>query len=425
MKASPHVTSVIIGLVLCASQAGSAVGAAASLEPEPAAAATGAAPAPPASANAPVELTDGERILFLGDALMAGEMEAGHVESHLRVRFPGRRILCRNMAWKEDGLLSQTGPGRLESLTAWIASYKPSLTLIAYGMGNSLTNKTDPDALQKEVATLVKAAADNRGEANPRWALIGPVPRETNGLVDTNAAAQNAQLRLYENRLRDLAGKGGIFVPLADKFVQPGLATRGITPLTKDSIHPNLYGYARMAESVEIAFNWKPNTWLMGFTWGGRLREDNWGCKITDFNLSSTQACWTAMCDCTPNTAPMGRLRPMAMLTPPSRIIVPGLLQGDYVLRIDGAPVLTNSNQAWAFGEVLFRGAPFEQAENLRLAIVERNRAWARFALDLKPDSKDAAGAGDECLQALDLKIQDLCVSKPHRLEILPLLITK
>jgi hypothetical protein len=375
----------------------------------------------PSSSKPPLALLDGERILFLGDALMAGEMKSGHIESHLRVRFPGCRILCRNMAWLEDGLLAATGQDRVEYLKKWIAAFRPSLVIIGYGMGGSLTNKTDPDAFQKEVESFVDAVRDSGKAAKPRWALIGPVPREAHGLMDTNATRQNLQLRLYENRLRGVASRrDGVFVQLSDKFVQPALATRGITPLTKDSIHPNFYGYARLAECMEIAFNWQPNTWRIGFTAEGRLRDDNWGVKITDFSVTAAQACWTALHQWTPNPVLMGKARPLVMFTPPCRLLIPNLMPGNYELRIDGVAVSTQSHQAWAGEEIIFKGAPFDQAERLRLAIVERNRAWSQYVSELKPDSKDIAGVEDARIDTLERQIDSLCEPVPHRYEIKP-----
>jgi lysophospholipase L1-like esterase len=386
---------------------------------------TDPAAAPPVSgalSKLPLSLREGERILFVGDALMHGEMDFGRIESHLQVRFPGRRLLCRNFSWKEDGLLSASGADRIDHLKARIAAFKPGLAIVGYGLGDLLNRKADPDAFQREVSSIIDAVLEGGKGTQPRWALIGPVPRETNGLADTNAARQNIQLKLYESRLRDLAARrDGVFVPLFDKFVQPALATRGITPLTRDSIHPNGYGYARIAEAVEIAFNWKPNMWRIGFNGEGGLREDNWGATITDIELGPARACWTALFDCLPNPVVMGRTRPMAMLSPPCRITIPSLSPGDYVLKIDGAPAATNSHRAWAAGEIIFRGAPFERAESLRLAIIGRNRAWVLEARGSEPESPAGAGFGGEGVAALDLKIQSLGAPARHRFEVKPL----
>ncbi|MCI0465190.1 MAG: hypothetical protein L0Z62_50350, partial [Gemmataceae bacterium] len=60
--------------------------------------------AAPCLAQAPVafELRDGDRVVFLGDALLEREQYYGYIELALTTRFPERHVTFRNLGWSAD-----------------------------------------------------------------------------------------------------------------------------------------------------------------------------------------------------------------------------------------------------------------------------------------------------------------------------------
>ena len=57
---------------------------------------------PFARAAAPVELKDGDRILFIGDSFFEYEVDHGHIETRLTAAFPDRNLTFRNLAWAAE-----------------------------------------------------------------------------------------------------------------------------------------------------------------------------------------------------------------------------------------------------------------------------------------------------------------------------------
>ena len=54
------------------------------------------------SAAPPFQLKDGDRVAFLGDALIERMLEHNHLELRLTIAWPKRNIIFRNLGWSGD-----------------------------------------------------------------------------------------------------------------------------------------------------------------------------------------------------------------------------------------------------------------------------------------------------------------------------------
>ena len=102
----------------------------------------------------PLQLKDGDRVAFLGDALMERAQVYGHIELRLTTAWPKRHVIFRNLGWSGDtprgisraGLsLKQAGHEPADEgwqqLQKQIQQVKPTVVLLGYGMASSFESQ--------------------------------------------------------------------------------------------------------------------------------------------------------------------------------------------------------------------------------------------------------------------------------------------
>src|SRR6267378_4495853 len=60
---------------------------------------------------APLELTDGDRVVMVGDTLIEREQAYGYIEFQLTTHFPDRQVTFRNLGWSADTPQGQSRVG--------------------------------------------------------------------------------------------------------------------------------------------------------------------------------------------------------------------------------------------------------------------------------------------------------------------------
>ncbi len=109
-----------------------------------------AQPPAPAPATLPLfEILEGDRVLFLGDALLEREDTYGYLETRLHEQFADRSFTVRNLSWSGDTPLGwsrasfdppEKGWERLKEQSATV---RPTVVCLGYGMAASLQEMTD------------------------------------------------------------------------------------------------------------------------------------------------------------------------------------------------------------------------------------------------------------------------------------------
>src|SRR5881398_3562905 len=117
-----------------------------------------------AATNPSFDLSDGDRVLFIGDTFFEREADYGHIETRLTAAFPDRQITFRNLAWAAD-----TPMGRSRASFDWnkpeeewlkrvkeqVALVKPTVAFLSYGMTAAL-ELVSPGASTAEQATKLE-----------------------------------------------------------------------------------------------------------------------------------------------------------------------------------------------------------------------------------------------------------------------------
>src|SRR5438067_717360 len=145
-----------------------------------------------AIAATPLDLRDGDRVAFLGDAFIEGEQYTGWIEVMLTTRFPDRAIIFRNLGWSGDtpGGASRFGLSLLQAgkeppdegwngLVHQIEELKPTVVFVGYGMASSFDGPAGVPKFKSEMTRLL----DTIEKVSPgaRIVLLAPLRHENLG----------------------------------------------------------------------------------------------------------------------------------------------------------------------------------------------------------------------------------------------------
>src|SRR5262249_12710471 len=125
-----------------------------------------------------------------------------------------------------------------------VLALKPTALIIGYGANESFDGPKGLPRFVKGLETLLDAFAPTKA----RVVLLSPLKQENLGRPLPDPTANNKNLRLYADAIRDVARKRGhIFIDLYD------LLGKEKDPLTDDGVHMTAWGYWRSAAVLERA----------------------------------------------------------------------------------------------------------------------------------------------------------------------------
>jgi lysophospholipase L1-like esterase len=298
------------------------------------------------AARADFRLADGDRVVFLGSTLIEREQRYGWWEEALTARFPGQKVTFRNLGWSGDTVFGESHVGYAYTRTgsANVATgfkhlvehtlhLAPTVLIVGYGTNESFEGKKGLAKFVQGLNALLDALAPTRAKV----VLLSPLRQGTMPRPLPDPAKNNANLRLYADAIRDVAGKrGALFIDLYERLGDPGK----VVGVTNNGIHLTAYGY-----------QWSAPALLAGLGLGAR--EPRLRLTAGDFPYR-------------PARLPLGA----------RTLVVEKLPAGKHTLRIDGQTIVTADAREWARGVKLERGPEFEQAEKLRKTIVAKNELY-------------------------------------------------
>ena len=199
------------------------------------------------------DFRDGDRVVFLGDALVEQEQYAGWIELMMTAAFPERHVTFRNLGWSADTPsgksrfgLSLLPAGRAPVDEGWkqlvkqLEFIRPTVIVFGYGMASSLEGGIEGvAAFTKEYQRLIHTA--ERLQPGVRCVFLSPL----GSLSDTHQKNQPhaSVLAAYTNAISRIADANhGVFVDLSHVAVEDDLR--------KDPIHLNDAGYREAAIAI-------------------------------------------------------------------------------------------------------------------------------------------------------------------------------
>jgi len=386
----------------------------------------------------PFELREGERILMIGDGLIAGEAKYGYLETLMTSQYPERNLRFRVLSTTAQNPLTQpTGAAAkkkpaddwLKQLLAPVAGFKPTVVFVGYGMAASFAGDAGLPNFKTNYHRLLEALKSSDTNAPVRFILLGPICREV--LPDEpDPAAHNAQLEAYAKAIKQEADQQG--VGFADLFawsraeaqaakVRSQQRNQRIPPLTEKGTNLTAYGYSRLTLALGGALGWTPNNWRFGLGRTSGLRRGGFGANILQHERSERHARVVMLEERLPAPNPPGYLDSEEGAKPQCYIQIPGFEPGRYTLKVDGKPVLTGTDAEWDRYEVVSEGPQWEQAEQLRKTIVNKNELLAQSWRQPKksaPPEKAGLVSLEGQIAELESKIATLRRPVKHTLEV-------
>jgi len=396
-----------------------------------------AQPTPPAPVTpSPLELEDGDTIVFLGDSITHQCLYTQYLENYFYTRFPERRIHCHNA-----GVSGDRAGDALARFDEDVAAFHPEIVTILLGMNDG--NYEDYDAATfATYADGMTKLLDRIASIGARAIVLSPTMFDHHQLAlqmenpgyrfreRSFDKYYNALLAYYGGWLRERAGERGLaFADLWGPMNESTFAERRKEPdftLVPDAIHPAPAGHMEMA--FELLTQVPAGRDLVGgivihgaegFSGSDGVTDliVSPGAARVTFNHWATALPWVVpdkpwigeqKWDAEPGVA-VG-LRSMVAGHRRSRetIQISGLAPGSYELKIDGISVGEFSHAALGVNIELQSSVNSPQYQQA-LAVAELNRerndqairplrdVWGRVkALRKKADAEGAAGQKDD-----------------------------
>lgn len=217
----------------------------------------------------PFELLDGDRVVFLGNTFIEREQTYGYLELALTTYWPNRNITFRNLGWSGDTV---TGIARarfgseaegFQHLTEHVFALKPTVIFVAYGANEAFAG---PAGLDKFTADLTKLL-EVLQTTGAKIVFLSPLRQEKLGPPLPDPSAQNKNIELYANEIRDVAAAhdcryADLNAPI--DLIMSGPSTTLETPttirehLTDNGVHFTAKGYEYISWALLAALHLPP-----------------------------------------------------------------------------------------------------------------------------------------------------------------------
>jgi len=317
-------------------------------------------------------LKDGDRVIFLGSAVIEHEQDHGFLETRLTQRFPDASITFRNFGWSGDTVsgTARTGgfqnPDGFARLLKEVRAFKPTVIFIGYGMNESFSGSQGLPGFIKGFTVLL----DQLAPLKARTVILSPTSHEDLGLPFPEPGAHNRELKLYAAALAKVAAERNLwFVDLYHAFAYRS-EVDAKRPLTTNGLLPNESGYWLIAHLIEQKLFGARGNWNIEVDRSSETLK-SFGAKV---EKGSARGDGVSL-EIKPKFLPLPALMD---LTRGPRLRVFGLTPGSYALRMNGRDLRAATAAEWEQGVTLSPDPALAQTDKLRAAIVKKSQLFYR-----------------------------------------------
>ncbi|GAB3911154.1 GDSL-type esterase/lipase family protein [Larkinella knui] len=222
----------------------------------------------------PIQVKKGSRIMLLGNNLGSRMMNYDNFETELQVRYPDNELFIRNMCdggdtpgfrphasrnspWAFPGAEKfQTeyanpsqSEGHFETPDQWLTRLKTDVIIAFFGYNESFQGKEKLENYKAELDAFIKWTLSQKynGTSAPQLAIVSPIAFEdlSDKMDLPNGKKENANLLLYTNAMREVAGQNNVLFVDAFTPSQKWYADSK-EPLTIDGSQLNEEGYKKL-----------------------------------------------------------------------------------------------------------------------------------------------------------------------------------
>jgi mono/diheme cytochrome c family protein/glucose/arabinose dehydrogenase len=234
-------------------------------------------PATQARPQAVAAPEEGEHVVFLGNGLAERDVYYGRLETELHLRYPGKRLIVRNMGrpgdtpafrphparvsqWAFPGaekfrpeFAMHNGKGFFPTPDQWLTHLKADTIVAFFGLNESFDGPERVGNYEAELDAFVRhtLAQAYNGRTAPRLVLVSPIGFEDLSATRDlpNGKRENANLRLYADAMRRVATRHqltyiDLLTPTLARYGQPGRS------FTLNGIAPTSAAYAELGRII-------------------------------------------------------------------------------------------------------------------------------------------------------------------------------
>ena len=198
----------------------------------------------------PLQLTEGDHIVIIGNGLADRMQHDGWLETYLQLARPELNLVIRDQGFTGDRIDHRPRTKGLPSPDDYLGLSKANVVFAMFGYNESYDD--NPAGFATALATWIDhtRAQDYSGRGAPRIVLFSPIAHEN--LEDPNlpdGKANNARLATYTRVMDSVARQKG--VGYLDLFgPSERLYAESAAPLTQNGVHLNNEGNRRIAEVI-------------------------------------------------------------------------------------------------------------------------------------------------------------------------------
>lgn len=311
------------------------------------------------------DLTDGDRVVFIGDGLFENDLDHGAFEYTLTTTWPNRRVTFRNIGWSGDTPAGVSRdhftnpPTPYDHLIEQINSTNPTVAFVGYGAHLAFETDAALDQFKTELAALL----DTLDALPARVVLLTPAPQEAASSPAPAVDQHNAQLARVATEIKAIAAARNYTLVDLFQALLPH-AEDSSMKITSNGIHLNAHGYflAGRALHAQLTGTAEPPAELVI-----DLESKSMAPSITGLETSRKEVSFAVAPKTLPAMAPAEAGRQQLKIT--------GLRRGRYGVWVNNNKVHT-ATAAELANAVAIDTPIGKQTKELQALIVQKNRTF-------------------------------------------------
>lgn len=395
-------------------------------------------------------LKSGDRVVFYGDSITDQRLYTVLTETYVVTRYPALDLTFVHSGWGGDKVSGGAGGPIDLRLSRDVVPYRPTVMTIMLGMNDGLY-RAETEQTDRAFFGGYRHIVDTMKSSDPsiRITAIQPSPYDDVTRSPNFPGGYNEVLISFSKWIANYAAQAGLHVAnLNTPVVEMLRRAYELDPveaqnIIKDRIHPGFSGHLIMAEALLKSWNARPLVSSVAIRAGGQPRlQSAEHASVAELSTGSALS-WTETEDALPlpfaawlDNKAMAPLRLVLRSSDVTQalnheaLMVSGLKNGVYTLKIDGANVGTFNNDELARGvNLALLDTPMaKQAKEVYELTVSHcdvhNDRWRTMQVPLASynfaAAQPAMQMADALEQAILQKRREAAKPRPHKFELVP-----
>ena len=317
----------------------------------------------------------GDRIALVGNTYADQLRIHGYLETFLLQRTKKNPVSIRNLGWGGDILTIRDRPTNFPSEAATLTEHKTDLIIACFGMGESFDGPDGLPEFEKNLKAFIASHKGKKynGQSEVRLAMISPIAQEDLGPSTPKSVQRNRNLKTYVESMQAVCLKAG--VPFTDLY-EPTIylmEDKNAPKITENGIRLNEYGYWATSRTLADSLTTTAPSWWINLDFKSGACEAR-GVSVGKVRTAEKEISFQVLEKNGPSLPPpvSGTIHP-SLQSARDRMIVEGLVPGEYLLQVDGQNVVSGNNEQWANGLPIDQSPAHKEAEAFRMTVNNKN----------------------------------------------------